>query len=155
MTDGDRENLKKQIGDQIRKIRQSRGVSQKDLVSAIRSRFDVRLDTSYYSRMELGRVEIPLRTLVAIADVLSISPGILIDPALRTAEPNEHAAIIDNTEISSALSILYLKLGKDETGRQLRRWLSDMVDFADELEKHQRLRAASPSSQENVRGEKT
>ena len=57
----------------IREVRRKRGMSQKELASLIgKSRGNV-------SRYELGQVNIPLRMLIAIARVLDVPIGALVD----------------------------------------------------------------------------
>lgn len=67
------------IGERVRQIREARGMHM-TIAHEIRSRYGVKIDPSYLSRMERGKAEIPLRTLFAIADYFDVHPGHLIDP---------------------------------------------------------------------------
>ena len=68
------------IGERIRQIREARGMHM-TIAHEIRTKYGVKIDPSYLSRMERGKAEIPLRTLFAIADYFDVHPAHLIDPS--------------------------------------------------------------------------
>ena len=76
---GKMEDNLRSIGERLRRIREATGKNM-TIAHEIRSRYNVKIDPSYLSRMERGKVEIPLRTLYALADYFKVSPGCLIDP---------------------------------------------------------------------------
>ena len=71
-------DIMKEIGKRLRVLRRKRGLSMR-LALDVRNEDGIKLDPSYLSRMERGRVEIPLRTLLALADFFQVSPGWLIE----------------------------------------------------------------------------
>ena len=68
----------KLIGGRIRKLRFAKGETMK-VAYFIRAEYGVKLDPSYLSRIERGKTEIPLRTLLAISHYYGIKPGALLD----------------------------------------------------------------------------
>ncbi len=78
----------------------------------IRERFGVKLDASYLSRMERGKVEIPLRTLFACAKYYEIDPCDLIRSDEHVGEsPVQHMLL--QPDLKSAFELLYQEIGKD------------------------------------------
>jgi len=74
----DHKELLKNIGEKIRKARFARGVSM-NIALEIRERYGVKLDSSYLSRIERGKAEIPLRTLAAVANYFNLEPAYFLD----------------------------------------------------------------------------
>lgn len=59
------------IGDRLREYREIRGLSIVSLARSVKAEYpEIAIDGSYLSRMERGKVSIPLRTLAAICAVL-------------------------------------------------------------------------------------
>jgi transcriptional regulator with XRE-family HTH domain len=67
----------RRVGEKLRRIREKRGQSM-SVASIVRRQYGVKLDPSYLSRMERGKTEIPLRTLLALADFYDVDPGFLV-----------------------------------------------------------------------------
>jgi transcriptional regulator with XRE-family HTH domain len=63
----------KKFGDQLRKYRVSQEISQKQLA------FETGLTREYINRIENGKVNISLKNILAIAEVLQIHPKKLLD----------------------------------------------------------------------------
>ncbi len=78
----------------------------------IRERYGVKLDASYLSRMERGKVEIPLRTLFACAKYYEVDPCDLIRSDEYSDESPIHNMFL-HPDLKSAAEDLYRELGKD------------------------------------------
>jgi transcriptional regulator with XRE-family HTH domain len=61
-------NALNRIGERLRIVRERKGLNM-TIALEIRDRYRVAIDPSYMSRMERGKAEIPLRTLVAFASL--------------------------------------------------------------------------------------
>nr|WP_256012022.1 helix-turn-helix transcriptional regulator [Pedobacter xinjiangensis] len=61
----------------IRNYRLLRGYSQSYMA------FCLDLSQNSYSRIELGRIELTVKRLIEISDILEISPSILLESALK------------------------------------------------------------------------
>lgn len=79
------------IGEQVREARQSRGVTQQYLATA------VGLTRSSLTNIESGRQRPPLHTVIAIAQALGIEPCVLISgdalPVLAPVLPSPHTQL--------------------------------------------------------------
>jgi transcriptional regulator with XRE-family HTH domain len=64
-------DVSKLIGERLRKERLKRGLSMA-VAREVRQIYCVKIDSSYLSRIELGKTEIPLRTLFALADYYEV-----------------------------------------------------------------------------------
>jgi len=137
------------IGGRLRRIREARGKNM-TIAHEIRDLYDVKIDPSYLSRMERGKVEIPLRTLFALADYYQISAGLLIDPGIRGNATGVEFLFSDRLLMQNILRAREL-LGKNETAAHLRIFLGQILSILDERpEESKKLRAARP-----VNGDRT
>ena len=99
------------VGERLRKLREARGESM-SVAKTIRERFGVKLDASYLSRMERGKVEIPLRTLFACAKYYEVDPCDLIRSDEYSDESPVHNMFLQ-PDLKSAFELLYVEMGKD------------------------------------------
>lgn len=76
-----REHFWRRVGEELRHARRKRGETL-SVANVIRLKYDVRLDKTYLSRIERGRLIPPAETLRAIAHYYDIRPGMLMDPTL-------------------------------------------------------------------------
>lgn len=101
------------VAARLRTVRQRRGESTA-VAREVRTRYGVKLDPSYLSKMERGEAEIPMRTLFALAEYYEIDPRELIE-----LEPGESAAlphassIFANSKLRTELAELSERLGSD------------------------------------------
>lgn len=80
---------------QLREVIARHGGSLMKIADAVRRKYGVKLDGSYLSRMLRGKVEIPLRTLLALCDYLGVNPGMMLDAAGGDdADPETLVALI-------------------------------------------------------------
>ncbi|MEQ9366198.1 MAG: helix-turn-helix transcriptional regulator [Leptospirales bacterium] len=79
------EEISQQVGASLRRWRERRGMSLAQTAPLVRAQ-GVSCDGSYLSRMELGGVNIPMRTLIAICRVLRVSPRYILSKDFPTTE---------------------------------------------------------------------
>lgn len=65
------------LGERLRRLRKARGKSMR-AADEVRVRYGVKLDASYLSRAERGRIALPLRTLFALADFYGVEASTLL-----------------------------------------------------------------------------
>lgn len=68
------DKYKKLIGEKIAEVRKPRGYSQAQLS------YDAEIDLSTLSRLERGKLNFTIDTILKIADVLKVDPLLLLDP---------------------------------------------------------------------------
>lgn len=73
MTAQELNGIKKKLGKNVKKIREAKGLSLLDVS------YNCDLDDSRISRIELGKVNITIGTLVELAKGLDVSPSKLLD----------------------------------------------------------------------------
>ena len=71
-------SVNQKIGSRLRKLRLDRGLSMR-ISYLIRRDYDIKLTPSYLSRIERGTVDVPLRTLFALADFYKTSVSKILD----------------------------------------------------------------------------
>lgn len=82
----------KAIGEILRDVRLIR--THKKLLpvaKAVRQNYRVKIDSSYLSRMEKGKVEIPMRTLFALCNYYKIKAWVVLWLALAGSEDGDGA----------------------------------------------------------------
>ncbi|XXT15352.1 helix-turn-helix transcriptional regulator [Sorangium sp. So ce429] len=70
------ETLLQYVAANTRRLRQRRGMTQEALAKA------AELDLRFIQKIESGRYNISLRTLLAVASALEVAPGALLRPAI-------------------------------------------------------------------------
>ena len=71
----DKQKILKSVGNKIKEIRQSKGLSQLDVVG----RMEGNIDATNISRIEAGRTNPTVYTLFRIAEALEVNPKELLD----------------------------------------------------------------------------
>lgn len=99
------------VAARLRTVRQHRGESTA-VAREVRSRYGVKLDPSYLSKMERGEAEIPMRTLFALAEYYEVDPRELVEMEPGSTEPLPHT-IFANSKLRSELAYLNDRLGSD------------------------------------------
>jgi transcriptional regulator with XRE-family HTH domain len=147
-------NLNKSIGETLRRVRVSRGHNL-SVANEIRTLYKIKLDPSYLSRMELGKAEVPLRTLIAFADYYQIP----LNDILKHSIPQEKLikginTIIGNDQVHNSLLILIDELGEEKTLELIRGYLTRTIDLISEItERHENknINAASATAKKRIR----
>jgi hypothetical protein len=145
-------SLNKTIGETLRRIRVSRG-HPLTIAHHIRDMYSIKLDPSYLSRMELGKAEVPLRTLTALADYYQIS----LQEILKHSDPNEKilkgiSHIVENDQVHSSLLILIEELGEEKTLNLVKGYLLRIIDLVQDIEDRQKtVGAAGPNAKKRIR----
>ena len=141
------------IGERIRKTRSARGVSMK-IAHDIRAKYGVKLDPSYLSRIERGKTEIPLRTLLAISDYFGIKPAYLIEHS-STDSPTGTEYVFMDPQLVQLLIRLREALGEELAREHLQDTLKDILKLLDQINagnKRVKVTAARPLTSD---GDKT
>ena len=112
------------VAARLRRVRQHRGESTA-VAREVRSRYGVKLDPSYLSKMERGEAEIPMRTFFALAEYYEIDPRELIKLEAGEARAVPHT-IFANTRLRSELAYLNERLG-DELMLEVMDWFLQVV----------------------------
>ncbi len=135
--------MKQEIGGRLRKLRMDRNLSMR-VAFRVRSDYGIKIDPSYLSRIERGKVEIPLRTLFALADFYDVSPGWLIDPEVNRAVavqvdgdgesigvsvPPGTEYVLANANLLQDLKTLGTKFGEDTARKYLQDFLSHILSL--------------------------
>ena len=136
------------IGERIRKTRFARGYSMK-IAHEIRARYGVKLDPSYLSRIERGKTEIPLRTLLAISDYFGLKPAFLLDSATGNNNRGTDYIFMD-PQLVQYLIRLKEVLGEENAREYLQDLLSDVMKLIDNV-LPQKLQIEAANPQPNVR----
>ena len=102
------------IGDNIRRIREGKGLSQKELATAIE------VAATQYSRVETGKVMPALKTLIKIAKVLDITLDMLVND---NAAPIQEVTIKDKSLFDKVRLI-------DELPEQDKTMILQVIDLA-------------------------
>ena len=123
--------LNEQIGARIRRLRKARGLSM-NIAHNLRADYNIKIDPSYLSRIERGRVEIPLRTLFAIADFFAVAPAELIDPGAGGI-PTGTEFVLKDPDISGELAALSESLGEERARAYLRRFLEQILSMLNDV----------------------
>lgn len=99
------------IGEKLREVREKRGETM-SVAAVVRNRYGVKLDPSYLSRMERGKAEIPLRTLLALAHYYRVDPAYFIrSDDFPGAEPA--AYLLLHPELRQQVQLLCADLGEE------------------------------------------
>ena len=96
----------------------------------IRADYNVKLDPSYLSRIERGKVEIPLRTLFALADYFDVNPLYLLD--MEKAEGDGGEYILEEPDLNDALRKLREKLGEDSAKEYVGKFIKQILAVVDD-----------------------
>ena len=117
--------INQKIGNRMRRLRKSNGLSMA-MAYRLRTDYEIKIDPSYLSRIERGRVEIPLRTICAVAKFFEVSPAELVDPCASDA-PRGVEYILEDPNIIEDLRLLREKLGEEEAKNYIRRFLLQLL----------------------------
>lgn len=141
------------IGRRIRRIREAKG-QKMTIAHEIRTRYNIKIDPSYLSRMERGKVEIPLRTLYALADFFDISLARLIDPELTGNATGVEFLFADRDLLNSLVSLKEI-LGDNGASQQIKLFIQQILDLITEKPARGiKIRAAHPATQRTKKSQK-
>ncbi len=96
------------------------------IADEIRVRYRVKLNASYLSKMERGKVAIPLKTLLALADYFSVHPGLWIDPVPDGAT-EDFRFLYSNQRLMNSMLELQEIVGDDESGEMLLTYIQQLI----------------------------
>ncbi len=102
------------------------------IATDIRAQYGVKLDPSYLSRIERGKTEIPLRTLLAIADYFEIRPGFLLDYAPSDSPKGTEYVFMDPQLVQYIIRLKEL-LGEENAREHLQDLLRDILKLVNSL----------------------
>ena len=120
-----------EIGGRLRRLRGKRGLSMR-VAYLIRETYGVKIDPSYLSRIERGRVELPLRTLMAFADYYDVSPAWLLDGDPAAGVPAGLEYIYSSPELVNGLNELRDTVGEDQAKQYMKTLLEHIVNIVGE-----------------------
>ncbi len=123
------QKIKEHIGQKIRALRKAQGLSMR-VAYKIRNDYEVKIDPSYLSRIERGRVEIPLRTLLALADYYKVSPAWLLDTESEYGETSGTDYVMESPEVVDGLKSLAEMVGEDRAREYVSLFLNHVVNVA-------------------------
>lgn len=89
-------NLKRSLGNRIRKLRKERGLKQKDLAEM------ADISEKYISSLETGAASCSLAVLVALANSLNTSIDYLLVDFLKNNELNKHDEPLNELVVEAA-----------------------------------------------------
>ena len=135
------------IGERIRKLREAKGRSM-SIADDIRAEYAVKLDASYLSRMELGKAQIPLRTIFALADYFKINPALLIDPDILGDMAGVDFLAQDETLLKNLIR-LKEGLGDEKTRNHLLRFTSQLLEVMEDSSAVQKTRLRASRRQDD------
>ncbi len=118
------------IGARIRLLRQGRGLNMKVMTADIRDGYGVKLDPSYLSKIESGKLEAPLRTLLAICDYFQVGPGWLLEPS-SAGVPEGLEEILLDPEFLGAVREFRKHMGDEAVLRHLKITIQEALKLMD------------------------
>lgn len=123
-------NALNRIGERLRIVRERQGLNM-TIALEIRDRYRVAIDPSYMSRMERGKAEIPLRTLVAFARYYRVPLASLVDDG-PAGELAGLEYISTDPALGQLLALFARRLGPERARRKLETLLIELLDLAGE-----------------------
>lgn len=139
------EKILQTIGEKLRTLRQARGLSM-NIARDIRANYGVKIDSSYLSRIERGKTEIPLRTLFALADYFAVHPCTLLENVSSFKKADNIDFISMDPILVQALVELKTKVGEKKAREYLRDHTNSMLRMMHEIQTEDglELKAARP-----------
>lgn len=128
------------IGARIRRTRKERDIKM-TIADDVRTKYKVKLNPSYLSKMERGKVAIPLKTLLALADYYSVHPSLWIDPVPDGAN-KELSFLFDNRKFMDSLIKLRDIAGQEECTEMLSAYVEQMIKTLGQHQKGRSVKAA-------------
>lgn len=113
------------IGGRIRATRKDRGVKM-TIADDVRTAYKVKLNPSYLSKMERGKVAIPLKTMLALADYYKVHPSQWIDPVPEAAS-QESGFLFENHRLMESLLKLQDLVGQEECTEMLTTYVEQLI----------------------------
>jgi transcriptional regulator with XRE-family HTH domain len=142
------------IGEKLRELRQSRGLSM-NIARDIRAHYGVKIDSSYLSRIERGKTEIPLRTLFALSDYFEVHPAYFLENVSAFKKANDIDYITLDQLLVQDLKQLKETVGEKKARQHLREHMNSILGMIQELlappsgpSGGLELRAARPTAEE-------
>ena len=111
-----------------------RGQTLAHTTKQLRTQYGIKIDPSYLSKIENGKVEVPLRTLMAIADYFSVDPGGLISEG-EGGIPKELRGILMDEEFINNLRRLRMAVGEETIVRHMRDTVDEWLRLLDSAER--------------------
>jgi transcriptional regulator with XRE-family HTH domain len=90
-SDPDVQELRRAAGEWLRKLREQRGLSQRDLARLVHAEY-----YTFISQLEMGRGRVPPDRYKVWADALGVSPKVLVKTLLRYYDPVTYGALFDD-----------------------------------------------------------
>ncbi len=142
------------IGERLRQIREARGLKM-TIADQINAKYGVSLDSSYMSRMERGKVNIPMKTLCAFADYYNVPLGHLVDPEATGAVAGTEFLFADKQLLGLAMELAH-ELGDKNAGNIIRNSVEEALKIVDQVTPPRRqLAAARPKNVRTGKKSKT
>ena len=140
------------IGEKLRELRQSRGLSM-NIARDIRAHYGVKIDSSYLSRIERGKTEIPLRTLFALSDYFEVHPAYFLENVSAFKKANDIDYITLDRLLVQVLKEFKDTVGEKKARQHLREHMSSVLTMLQEIPAPSgglELRAARPAIDEEA-----
>lgn len=128
------------IGSRIRATRKERDIKM-TIADEVRAAYKVKLNPSYLSKMERGKVAIPLKTLLALADFYQVHPSLWIDP-IPDGAGKELAYLFQNPRLVELLATLRELAGEDEAVDMLATYVEQLNKSLGAPRKNRPVKAA-------------
>jgi len=127
------------IGARLRQLRIARGKNM-NIANDLRKTYNVKIDPSYLSRMERGKAEPPLRTLIALADYFDIPLTTLLAGVDETERSLQTS--FNDFELVELLNHFRTVFGPTKTEKLIKTFLEMILDLEPSA-KRKTFRAAS------------
>ncbi len=115
----------------------------------IRARYGVKIDSSYLSRIERGKTEIPLRTLFALSDYFEVHPSYLLENVSAFKKTNNIDFITMDANLVADLKAFKDTVGEKKARQHLREHMTSVLTMVREISPGGlELRAARPGLDE-------
>jgi len=138
------EQFSTKIGARLRQLRIARGKNM-NIANDLRKTYNVKIDPSYLSRMERGKAEPPLRTLIALADYFDIPLSTLFAGIDANDEQTAHGGFND-FELIEMLNHFRTVFGPTQTEKLIKTFLEMVLDLEPSA-KRKGFRAATPTGE--------
>ena len=131
------------VGARLRYLRKKKGETMA-IHKKIAKSYDVSLSQSSYSKIESGKISIPLPTLYALADYFKVDLNYLLDlpTGAESKKPKDLSLLLKEAEFMDLLEELIQEVGLEYASYYLVSGLQSALELLRKREKFKKLRAA-------------
>ncbi|GEM_PF-1584155 len=131
------------FGKDVKLYRENRGLRGSDAAEDLRSRYGLRIDQSYLSRIESGQVDIKLKHFLAIADYLQLDASALVASLVA---PSGIEYLAQDPYVFKSLIRLREDLGPEGALQTLNQFFEWMEDYDSRKKRSQEKGAGKKKS---------